>query len=271
MGIRAIERVLDVLEELNRHPVSTIAELNRSTGLPKPTLVRILQTLEEKGYVDNDPRLGGYQVTAQVATLSGGYHKEPMVVEAGRPWAVALTRQHQWPISIALYDNASIIVRFSTIPDSAISPFHRTVNMRLPILTRGLGRAYFAFAPQDEQDLILSILQRSDDPEDNMARAPAQVAAMVSEVQSQGYATRPEAVTPKNSDTIAVPVFSPAGRVIASLGMTYFRSAFPSARTATARYSPLLKKASAEITVDLERLARTTAGGEPDDAASPVT
>ncbi|MGI3166897.1 DNA-binding transcriptional regulator [Pseudooceanicola sp. 200-1SW] len=260
MGIRAIERVLDVLEELNRHPVSTIAELHRATGLPKPTLVRILQTLEEKGYVDNDPRLGGYQVTAQVASLSGGYHKEPMVVEAGRPWAVALTRQHQWPISIALYENASIIVRFSTIPDSAISPFHRTVNMRLPILTRGLGRAYFAFAPQDEQDLIVSILQRSDDPEDRVARAPAKVAAMVEEVRAQGYATRPEEVLPKNSDTIAVPVFSPAGRVIASLGMTYFRSAFPSVRTATARYAPLLKKASAEITVDLERLAKATGG-----------
>ena len=258
MGIRSVERVLDVLEELNRQPVSTIALLHERTGLPKPTLVRILKTLEEKGYVDNDPRLGGYQVTAQVASLSGGYHNEPMVVEAGRPWAVALTRKHQWPISIALYDNDAIAVRFSTIPDSAISPFHRTVNMRLPILTRGLGLAYFAFTSREEQDLIVSILLKSDDPQAALASNPSRLEKVVAQIRQQGYATRPSDIEPKNSNTIAVPIFNGEGRVIASLGITYYRSAFANTSEATERYVPLLKSASSEISVDLERLSKAT-------------
>lgn len=261
MGIRSIERVLEVLVELNRQPFSTIAGLHAATGLPKPTLVRILRTLEEQGYVDNDPRLGGYQVTAQVASLSGGFHKDPMVVEAGRPWAVALTRNHQWPISIALYDRDSVAVRFSTIPDSAISPFHRTVNMRLPILTRGLGLAYFAFAPKEEQQLILSILRESDDPENKLARSPDILNRLVGEIRLQGFATRAANVEPRNSNTIAVPIFNTEERVAASLGLTYFRSAFPTIELATAKYVPLLRQASREITVDLRRLSAAARQG----------
>jgi IclR family mhp operon transcriptional activator len=104
--------------------------------------VRILQTLEHAGFVENDPRVGGYQLGALVSSLSSGYHKEPMVIEAGRPWAIALTRKHQWSVSISLLDRDAVIVRFSTVPDSSVSPFHKTVNMRLPLLTRGMGLTY---------------------------------------------------------------------------------------------------------------------------------
>src|SRR5690606_20239886 len=132
--------------------------------------VRILQTLEQAGFVENDPRAGGYQLSALVSSLSSGFHKEPMVVEAGRPWAVAVTRKYQWPVAIALLDRDAVVVRFSTVPDSSMSPFHKTVNMRLPLLTRGMGLAYLAFTPKEEFDLIVEMLRRSDDPEDSLAQ-----------------------------------------------------------------------------------------------------
>jgi IclR family mhp operon transcriptional activator len=115
MGIRSVERALRVLQEMNLQPYTSVARLHSRTGLPKPTLVRILKTLEEQGYVENDPRLGGYQVSALVSSLSSGFHKEPMVVEAGRPWAITITRQHQWPVSISLLDRDAVVVRFSTV------------------------------------------------------------------------------------------------------------------------------------------------------------
>ena len=76
--------------------------------------------------------------------------------------------------------------------------------------------------------------------------------------KKRGYATRAAHVEPRNSDTIAVPVFNDSGRVVASLGLTYFRSAFASQREANERYSAVLKTASEEITRDLTRLNRST-------------
>lgn len=255
MGIRAIERALNVLLELNLQPINTIAQLHARTGLPKPTLVRILKTLEEAGYVENDARQGGYQVSALVTSLSSGYHKGPLVVEAGRAWAMAITRKHKWPVAIALPDYDSMVVRFSTVPDSPISPFHSTVNRRLRLLTRGLGLAYVSFLDPEEFSLILDVLKRSGDPEDAISHHPDDVERLVARVRKAGYATRSSLVEPRNSNTIAVPIISQEGRVLASLGLTYFKSAFATEQEACERYAPILQAAAAAISDDLGRLS----------------
>jgi IclR family mhp operon transcriptional activator len=259
MGIRAIERAMQVLQELNLQPVNTIAHLHARTKLPKPTLVRILKTLEEAGYVENDARQGGYQVSALVTSLSSGFHKGPLVVEAGRAWAVAITRKHKWPIAIALPDYDGMVVRFSTVPDSPVSPFHSTVNRRLCLLTRGLGRAYVAFLDREAFDLIIDVLKKSDNPENALAHHPGELKRMVEEIREAGYATRSSLVEPRNSNTIAVPIVSQEGRVLASLGLTYFKSAFDSEQEPAARYAPILKSAATAISEDLHRLANSIA------------
>jgi len=256
VGIRSVERALQVLLELNQQPINTIAQLHARTGLPKPTLVRILKTLEEAGYAENDARQGGYQVSAMVTSLSSGYHKGPLVVEAGRAWAMAITRKHKWPIAIALPDYDSVVVRFSTVPDSPISPFHSTVNRRLKLLTRGLGLGYIAFVEPEELDLILDVLRRSDDVEDGLSHHPDEVKRLLAQIRRVGYATRSSMVEPRNSNTVAVPIISQEGRVLASLGLTYFTSAFSSEQEACARFAPILKDAAAAISDDLGRLSR---------------
>lgn len=253
MSIRSVERAMRVLQEMNMQPYTSIAHLHARTGLPKATLVRILQTLEGLGFVENDQRLGGYQVSALVNSLSSGFHKEPLVVEAGRAWAIAITRQHQWPVSISCLDRDAVVVRFSTVPDSSVSPFHKTINMRLGLLTRGMGLAYFAFTPPEEFELILEMLRKSSDPEDAIAKDDTRVRKLVDKVRAQGYASRVRHVEPRNSNTIAVPIMNESQRVVASLGLTYFTSAFPEAE-ACERYVPVLQKASTEITQDLARI-----------------
>lgn len=257
MGVRAVERAMRILQELNLQPYTSIARLHARTGLPKPTLVRILKTLEEAGYVENDSRLGGYQVSALVSSLSSGFHKEPMVVEAGRPWAVAVTRKHQWPVSISLFDKNAVVVRFSTVPDSSMSPFHATVNMRLPLITRGMGLAYLAFTSEEQFELILDMLRNSDEPEDAMAHHPRELMKLIDHVRKVGYATRSKHVEPTNSDTIAVPIVNTDGRVMASLGLTYFSSAFKCQAEACERYVPVLQSAANEISRDLARISET--------------
>lgn len=253
MSIRAVERAIRVLQELNLRPVSTIAHLHHATGLPKPTLVRILHTLYTLGLVENDARLGGYQITAQVASLSSGFHKSPHVVEAGRAWAIAMTRRHQWPIAIALYDEDAMVVRFSTVPDSHVSPFHATINKRLPLLTRGLGLAYLAFVNSDQREIVLNILSKSANPEDNVSMSRTEIYRMLDKIRENGYATRSFHVEPKNSDTIAVPIYGTNGDVVASIGLTYFKSAFKCRAEPIEKYSENLKEVSREITRDIAR------------------
>jgi IclR family mhp operon transcriptional activator len=212
------------LAELNRQRVTTIGELHRRTGLPKPTIVRLLKTLMAEGFVSNDGRLGGYQVTSQVSNLSNGFHGAPLIIEAARPWAIELTRRLKWPVAVALLETDAVIVRFSTISDSPISPFHATINMRLSLVARGLGRAYLAFCPKEERQLLVRMLMASSCEEDHPRNLPKVVEQLVRTIRNRGFSQRDPKVQPTNSDTIAVPIMA-RGRVLATFGLTYFRSA----------------------------------------------
>src|SRR5580765_6805782 len=153
--VESVRRAFALLEELNRQRINSVQHLHEVTALPKSTIVRLLETLRLLGYVANDPRQGGYQVTSGVRSLSSGFHGDPLVVEAARPWAIEFSRRSKLPIGITVLDRHCMVVRFSTARDSPMSPFHATINMKLPLLTRAMGRAYLAFCPEDEREYIL--------------------------------------------------------------------------------------------------------------------
>jgi IclR family mhp operon transcriptional activator len=252
LKVEAAARTLVLLEELNQHRVASVQVLHQATGLPKSTVVRLMKSLCAMGYAANDRRQGGYTVASRVKSLSNGFHGDPLVVEAARPWALAFTAQYHWRVAIAVLDGASVVVRFSTIPDSPVSPFHGTINMRLSLLRRALGRAYLAFCPADERSMLFDMLSRSNDPEDRLAIDRRRTQALLAAIRKQGYAERDPMVEPRSSGTIAVPIIGKA-KVLATVGMTYFMSALDR-RDLAQRYAPLIQTLADNISSSVASL-----------------
>ena len=250
--VEAASRTLLLLEELNRHRVASVDRLHRATGLPKSTVVRLMKSLCAMGYAANDRRQGGYAVASRVKSLSNGFHGDPLVVEAARPWAIAFTRQYHWPVAIAVLEGSCVVVRFSTIPDSPVSPFHGTLNMQLSLLGRALGRAYLAFCPTSERSMLLDMLARSREGEDRPAGERKRALALLGAIRKQGFAERDPMVEPRSSNTIAVPIVVNQ-RVLATVGMTYFTVALDRADIVQ-RYVPLLQGLAANIAASVSSL-----------------
>ena len=135
-------------------------------------------------------------------------------MEAARPWALAFTRQYHWPVAIAVLDGSSVVVRFSTIPDSPVSPFHGTLNTHLSLLGRAL--------------------------------------ALLATIRKQGFAERDPMVEPRSSGTVALPI-TVNQRVLATVGMTYFTSALDRADVVQ-RYVPLVKTLADNIAASVSSL-----------------
>jgi IclR family mhp operon transcriptional activator len=248
--VQSVSRALHLIEALNRRSTSTIAQLHQETRLPKPTIVRMLKTLVAEGYVAGDHRQAGYSVTARVNSLSCGYHGDPMVVEVAKPWAIALTRKFGWPIGVGMIDHNMIVIRFSTIPDSAISPFHSSLNRRLGLISRALGLAYFAFCSDDEQRLLMRQLD-SEDRDLLKERETGWLAHRVNKARQRGFAQRDPGVEPSNSNTVAVPIMA-HGRIAATIGLTYFRIGASEKDVAT--FADALKATAKDIGDQIEKL-----------------
>ena len=253
--VEAVVRAVQLLECLNQHPVTSIAQLHRQTAIPKPSLVRLLQTLEGLGYVRRAPKPGGYLLTSRVRMLASGYHSEPRVVEVVAPLLDALTAIIKWPAALAVPDSGAAVIRYSTIPNSPLALLHSSIDMRLSLVTRALGLAYLASCEQEEREALISLADPADNPENAAAQNRRSLDSTLEMVRRQGYALRDPKVRPV-SNTLAIPIFD-AHRVVGSVGVTWFASTM-GRDEAVKRYLGLLQGVAAEAELALSA---------PDEAA----
>jgi IclR family mhp operon transcriptional activator len=250
--VNSVVRALDLLEALNQRPISTVDELYGQTGIPKPSIIRLLQTLEGRGLVRHAKQHGAYFLTSQVRSLSSGYHSEPRLIEASAGLLDELTRKIKWPLAIAIPDSDAVVIRYSTISLSPLSLHHSSLGMRLSLVSRALGRAYLAFCDTDERETLIKLLRKSRKPEDAAAKNESALRAILHETCARGLATRDPHVRTV-SNTLAVPVYEQS-RVVASVGLTFISSAMETDE-AIRKFRNELFGLSSSITRRLDALA----------------
>ncbi len=253
---RPIIRALNLLRALNSRSYATIQQLFVDTGLPKPTIHRILGTLCKEGFVARDPVRGVYRLTAQVQLLSAGYSERCRVTELGAGLLREATEQIRWPLAIGTLDGTEMVVRYSTMPFSPWAVRTTTVNNRHPLLGSAMGAAYLLGCSPAEQEVLLQLLRAEDGPAAAIARDPARVGRIIARTRRDGYGLR-QAGPADDSSSIAVPVY--AGRnVVGVISQTVFR------RSLTAKalefYPPVLRDLASRLGTKLTDAPDTSPG-----------
>ena len=222
--IRSVTRAIDLLQALNRQPVSSVDDLHIQTGIPKPSIVRLLRTFVMKGLVCHAPQHGAYYLTSQVQSLSVGYHSEPRIVEAAAPLLDAMTRRVKWPMAVAVPDNNAVIIRYSTVPLSPLSLLHSSINMRLSLVTR--ARLAGRFSPSaTTTSANISSMPCAPRPSRRI-RPRTTPRPSVRFWRRSAPAATPCGIrnSGRVSNTLAVPIFD-GPRVVATVGLTFISSA----------------------------------------------
>lgn len=252
-------RGLSILKSLNRRAVSHVEEIAVETGLPKPTVVRMLGVLVEAGYAQRLPKRRGYRLDERVLTLSAGFRSDEMVVRVARPLLSAFTTVHKWPVSIATLDVDAMRIRASTLEESpfATDGDRRRLARRVPMLAAALGRAYLGFCPAAEREAIVALLKASPRRYDQPSRDDRFVADLISRIRRVGYAVS----APASDDPavgIALPVSS-GERVLACISLRYLGKAMTEAEVAR-RYLPHLRATAQAIAASVSGARPSTSG-----------
>lgn len=236
-NIRAIARALELLLAMNETQPCTLSDLYATTGLPKPTIFRILSTLKKEGYVRREGAHGLYHLTEKTRRLGAAYNEKLLVVDVGAPLVVKVTKAIKWPLAIGVIDGDSMVVRYSTMPYSPLAVRATTLGRRLGLLDSAMGQAYLAFCEEGERTILADMLRAS------VPESDAQLQEIVDTVRKRGYGLR----LPKGnriSGTVAVPILR--GRHIPGvLGMTTFGSAMNAKTVST--FLPVLTRTAQDI------------------------
>lgn len=225
--IRPVVRALEVLRALNHQPQMSLRELQRATGLPKPTVHRLLATLKSEGYVRSDVVTGDYALTAKVRHLSEGFTEHELVVEVGAPVLLQATRQTGLPLALGVLERGRIAVRYSSMPYSPFGPVRTTSGHTHDLLQSGMGQAWLAFCPEQEQEWLIRLLLSGTEPAQSCA-LHSTIETVIAETRKRGFGLRLPAGVNKTA-TMAVPV-THAASMLAVLSLTTFAGLL-SART----------------------------------------
>jgi len=242
--MRGVVRALQVLRALNEDNAARLSDISRVTGIPRPSLYRVLETLRTLGYVHRRGDHERYELTMLVRTLSDGFRDEDWVRSAALPVMQALQREIVWPTDIATFYNDAMHLRETTRRSSPLTIDNATVGLRMPILLSATGRAYLAYCAPGERTAILENLKRSSDPNDARARDGRFITNLLAMTRRNGYGERQGEVFPKTG-AIAVPVMQ-GERVACCLNISYIASVLTPKDAAT-RYLHALRAAAREI------------------------
>ncbi|MDE2562682.1 MAG: helix-turn-helix domain-containing protein [Sphingomonadales bacterium] len=184
--VRALERGLDVLLEIQARRAASLHELHQATGLPKATLLRMLVTLSGKGLVWQRLADGAYlpHVEALVRTATASSER---IAEIASPHMKALSARVAWPSVLAAprLDHIEIIETNSPLfrLDSAtLGP----VGVKLSYIHTATGRAYLSACDPSERDAIIARLR----PADATDASEADLRAILDQARERGYSVR---------------------------------------------------------------------------------
>jgi IclR family transcriptional regulator, mhp operon transcriptional activator len=185
-SVRALERGLDVLLEIQSRRAASLHELHKALGLSKATLLRMLVTLGGKGLVWQRLADGAYLPRNQNSVESLA-NSTGQIAEIASPHIETLSSIVAWPSVLAVprLDHVEIIETNSPkfrLDAATLGP----VGLKLSYIHTATGRAYLAACNSSERDAIIARLR----PKDASDESEQQLRAILDSAAQQGYSVR---------------------------------------------------------------------------------
>lgn len=216
--VPALQRGLQLLAQFSRDQRAlTGAELSRRLGLPRASVFRILQTLEQMGFVERVGEGAHYKLGMAVLRLGFEFLASMELTELGRPVIDDLSATTGLSAHLVVRDGREVVFIAKSVGRSLIFNSIQ-IGARLPAHATVLGRVLLASLSIDE----LAALYRGVELFAYTTQTPTTLAALqslIDEDAERGYGVSQGGFESAIS-TIAAPVFDSHHRASAAVSVT---------------------------------------------------
>lgn len=241
-SVQSLDRAMTLLEHLADAGGSLrLAELEAATGLPLPTIHRLLRSLQQGGYVRQEPSRR-YALGARLIRL--GETAGRALGTWAKPRLAELVAEIGETANMAVLE-ADAVVYVAQVPSGHSMRMFTEVGRRVSAHSTGVGKALLAQMRDDE---VRELLRRTGMPAPTTRTHtdPSTFIAHLAEVREQGWAVD-DGEQEIGVRCVAVPVLNAPTRSALSVSG-------PSGRLTVGRaveIGPLLQKVAAGLALDL--------------------
>lgn len=134
-------------------------ELSQLTGLPKPTIARITNTLVSLGYLKQLPNSTKYTLDTGVLALGYASLSNISARIHARPYMEEMAKYAQAPVAMATRDRLNMLYLEVVQAESNLT-MRRPIGSTIPLHNTAMGRACLAALPENERNFIMEALSK---------------------------------------------------------------------------------------------------------------
>jgi DNA-binding IclR family transcriptional regulator len=224
--IPVLDRTMEVLGQIERSGDGlTIRELTERLGLPRTTVYRILNTLQQHQVVRRDDR-GAYRLGRRLLSLAanvGGQARDVDLAAVAQPFLDRLAAELGEGVKLSVVDADSVFVLAAA---QGRREYALTVapGQRLPIHAGAASKLLLAHLPPDEVDDWLSRPLPAYTAK--TITDPRRLRAELARIRRQGWA-QDRGENGPSIQAFAAPVFGRDGRLVAAVSVPFLAGTPP--------------------------------------------
>ncbi|MGR3366480.1 MAG: helix-turn-helix domain-containing protein [Sagittula sp.] len=242
-SIRALERGVAVLQAVNRLHGAKPGDIAEYTGIPRPSVYRLLKTLAEMGMVSKDHFSNRWRPTRHVKSLSSGFREEDWVCQVAVPHMIQLGRDVLWPLDLMTLRGYHMEVRESTHQISPYSVQHGMVGKQVPLIETASGRVLLANMADPDRQALLNLFSEATGQKPPFITRDGVLETLLAKVRKLGVGIRSADFTPETG-SISAPIWY-EDRVFACLTLIWSTSSLSLEKSLLLYREKLLQTADA--------------------------
>lgn len=213
---KSILRALLILEQFNSSNEIGIKELSIGTGLPASTVQRIVNTLELKNYVMQNPNNDKYRLGVALYNISKSYAENFDWIDNAKIHMENMVKKHKETVNLAILQGQKIVYLTKVDSPNILRP-NFDIGVQYPIFCTSLGKCIMAYQPLELVDTMLS--SPIEACTKNSITDPDRIRSELSKIRKQGYAMEDEEFQ-EGLFCISAPIRGFKGRVLAAISTT---------------------------------------------------
>lgn len=183
---RSLERGISILQAFK--PGTDLlgnGDLAERTGLSRPTVSRLAQTLVDSGMLQHDRRHRAYRLAAPVLSLAHAMRSGSPVLQLASPWMRIEAEQRKINVGLAVADGDEMVYLESVRYSRRVAWRNVVAGQRVPMELTSLGRAWLSAAPEEaRRDLMARFQERRQSGWRDLAR---EIDAAIASVAKRGF------------------------------------------------------------------------------------
>lgn len=216
--VKSVSRALWIIEIVSSKKDGLgVTEIARQMDINKSSVYRILSTLVQHGYIEQDEETERYKLGYKFLEMSSKLLESIDLRAEAKPYLRELEKATNEVVHLVVYDQGEVIY-IEKLEGTETLRMHSKVGKRAPMHCTAVGKAILAYLPLP---VVLDILDRKGMPQhtDQTITDKEVFLNELAAVRQKGYALDLEE-NEYGIRCIAVPIFDHSGNVIAAVSVS---------------------------------------------------